>query len=175
MNDFTDKLNRLKTELSLTMDKDVAKFLGLTKSAFAERKRRGVFPEESLRLADLANPHLKLDVNYILTGKKEELSPIHKFFAEKSQTSIDLDPEDYSTEEVFITPRNAESKVLLTFEETILLNYYRRSDTKGKRVIFDVAQATCDLSIARMRLNEFTEKKNLEDFDFTEENKDFDK
>lgn len=165
MKNFTDKLNRLKTELSLTMDKDVASFLGLTKSAFAERKRRGVFPEEALRLADLANPHLKLNIEYILTGKKDD---IHSFLSKHSKEKTKLNSEDYFAEEVFITPENADTTVLLNFEEVLLLSNYRRSDSKGKKAIFDMAQMSCELSIARMRLNEYTEKDQLKKKDFTE-------
>ena len=165
MKNFTDQLNRLKTELSLTMDKDVAQFLGLSKSAFAERKRRGVFPEEALRLADLANPHLKLNVEYIMTGKKED---IHSFLDKLAKDPMHIDPEDYMTEEVFITPKNADTSVLLNFEETLLLRNYRRSSSKEKKAIFDMAQMCCDLSIARMRINEYTEKERLKEDDFTE-------
>ncbi|WP_150538949.1 helix-turn-helix domain-containing protein [Actinobacillus vicugnae] len=166
MKNFTDCLNRLKTELSLTMDKDIAAFLGLSKSAFAERKRRGVFPEEALRLADLSNPHLKLDVEYILTGKKGN---IHSFLAKHSNEVIETAPEDVMTAEVFITPKDADTNVLLNFEETLLLSNYRRSDSKGKKAIFDMAQMSCDLSIARMRLNEYTEKELLREHNFTED------
>jgi bacteriophage CI repressor helix-turn-helix domain len=164
MKNFTDQLNRLKTELSLTMDKDVAQFLGLSKSAFAERKRRGVFPEEALRLADLANPHLKLNVEYILTGKKEDT---HSFLNKISKNAIETS-DDYLTEEVFITPQNADTNVLLNFEETLLLSNYRRSSSKEKKAIFDMAKMCCDLSIARMRLNEYIEKDQLKEKDFTE-------
>lgn len=168
MKNFTNILNRLKTELSLTMDKDVAEFLGLTKSAFAERKRRNVFPEEALRLADLANPHKKLDVEYILTGKKD---PLSEFLARNSKQVIQdgVDLEECETEEIFITPLDADTNVLLNFEETLLISNYRRSSTKEKKMIFDLAQTTCDLSIARMRLNEYKEKRLLnEDDNYTE-------
>lgn len=96
MKSFTDKLNRLKTALSLTMDKDVAKFLGFTKSAFAERKRRGVFPEEALRLADLANPELKLDIDYILKGDRD---PLRAFLDNTSKMELEnpTSPADFQT------------------------------------------------------------------------------
>ena len=74
MKNFTDIVNRLKTALSVSMDKDVAEYLNLTKSAFAERKRRGVFPEDALRLLELRHPELKLDVDYILTGNSDTAS-----------------------------------------------------------------------------------------------------
>lgn len=167
MKSFTDKLNRLKTALSLTMDKDVAKFLGFTKSAFAERKRRGVFPEEALRLADLANPELKLDIDYILKGDRD---PLRAFLDNTSKMELEnpTSPADFQTEEVYITPKDANTYVLLNFEEVLLLNFYRRSDSKGKATIFDVANMSKELSMTRMKWNEYTENRHLKDLDDTE-------
>lgn len=162
MKNFTNIVNRLKTELSISMDKDVAEFLGMSKSAFAERKRRGVFPEEALRLADLGHPELKLDVEYILSGQR---NATREFLVQNSKRIISshLSEDDFNIEEVFITPKDAESYVLLNLEEILMLSWYRRSDSKGKSLIFDTAKMSCDLSIANMRLNEHTEKRLLSD------------
>jgi len=156
MGNFTDIVNRLKTELSLTMDKEVAEFLGLSKTAFAERKRRGVFPKEALKLADLTHPEYRLDLEYILTGEKDR---IHNFFANTAKRSVV--PEDCTTQEDFFTPKNADTYLLVNDEEALLINFFRRSGTKGKRLIFDTAQTVRDLNIANMRLDEYTEKEQL--------------
>ena len=159
LKNFPDLVNRLKTELSVTMDKDVAEFLGMSKSAFAERKRRGAFPKEALMLADLQHSELKLDVEYILTGKRgDELSQfLSKTAKEKIERHIGMD--DIPKEEQPITPKDADSYVLVNMEEKILLNWYRRSDTKGKKLIFDLAKMTHETLLAQMKLIEYTENK----------------
>lgn len=173
MKNFTDIVNRLKTELSMTMDKEVAEFLGMSKSAFAERKRRNVFPEEALRLADLKHPDLKLDLEYILTGQDD----IHQKIKELDQRSWlksinedEIAPEDiaHHVSGVSITPPNANTYVLLNTEETLLLMWFRRSDSKSKKMILDVSKMSCDLSMATMKLNEYTEKERLK---YTEKTK----
>lgn len=159
MKNFTDIVNRLKTELSVTMDKDVAEFLGMSKSAFAERKRRGAFPKEALMLADLKHSELKLNVEYILTGKRGD--ELNQFLSKAAKEKIErhIDTEDITVEEQPITPKDADAYVLVNMEEKILLNWYRRSDTKGKRLIFDIAKMTHESLLAQMRLIEYTENE----------------
>ena len=159
MKNFTDIVNRLKTELSVTMDKDVAEFLGMSKSAFAERKRRGAFPKEALMLADLKHSELKLNVEYILNGKRGD--ELNQFLSKAAKEKIErhIDTEDITVEEQPITPKDADAYVLVNMEEKILLNWYRRSDTKGKRLIFDIAKMTHESLLAQMRLIEYTENE----------------
>ncbi|MBP4133555.1 helix-turn-helix domain-containing protein [Gallibacterium anatis] len=169
MKTFTDILNRLKTELSVTMDKDIAEFLGMTKSAFAERKRRDVFPEEALRLADLKHPDLKLNIEYILTGDEDihqKIQKLDRYSTPIKEDEIDPDEIIHHISGVSITPPNANTYVLLNTEETLLLMWFRRSDSKSKKMILDVSKMSCDLSMATMRLNEYTEKERLK---YTEE------
>ena len=161
MKNFTDIVNRLKTELSVTMDKDIAEFLGMSKSAFAERKRRGAFPKEALMLADLKHSELKLNVEYILTGKRGD--ELDQFLSKTAREKVErhIDTEDIAIEEQPITPKDADAYVLVNMEEKILLNWYRRSDTKGKKLIFDMAKMTHESLLAQMRLIEYTEKEIL--------------
>lgn len=161
MNSFTNQLNRLKTELSFSMDKEVAEFLGLTKTAFAERKRRGVFPEEALRLADLMHPELKLNVEYILTGKRDIVREFLEDERKGLESEYPLNPDDFPKEELFFTPKDAHTYVLLNSEEMELLMYYRKSDSKGKNTIFDVAQISKDLSIEKLKRLERSERRAL--------------
>ncbi|HEY0954010.1 MAG TPA: helix-turn-helix domain-containing protein [Roseateles sp.] len=68
MDFFSEALARLKHELRVSKDQEVAALLGLGKTAFSERKKRGSFPhKEVLALVD-ARPELGIDVNYVLTG-----------------------------------------------------------------------------------------------------------
>lgn len=71
MNFFSDALDRLKHELRVSKDGEVAEALGMTKTAFSERKRRGAFPEKELKALADQRPNLKVDVLYVLTGERE--------------------------------------------------------------------------------------------------------
>lgn len=71
MENFTNIVNRLKTELSITMDKDVAEILGMSKKCVCRKKAQRVFSRNALRLLELERPDLKLDINYILSGTRE--------------------------------------------------------------------------------------------------------
>ena len=70
---FVDFLYRIKQELDLKQDKDVANFLGLEIKAFSARKARNSVPEDKLRLAAIAHPDMKIDVDYILTGTRSRV------------------------------------------------------------------------------------------------------
>ncbi|MFZ1418230.1 MAG: transcriptional regulator [Burkholderiaceae bacterium] len=66
--DFLIKLSRLKEQLGLHTDKDVASALGLQAKAFNARKRRGAFPDSEVLTLKHQKPELNLDVDYIFTG-----------------------------------------------------------------------------------------------------------
>jgi len=63
---FVQRLLRLKLQLKVTKDKQVAEALGLSEKAFAIRKCRNAFPEKDLRVLAQQRPELGLDVAYIL-------------------------------------------------------------------------------------------------------------
>lgn len=65
---FSDCLNRLKPMLRVSKDQEVAAALGLSKTAFSERKKRGSFPDRELRALARERPDLNIDVEYVLTG-----------------------------------------------------------------------------------------------------------
>lgn len=69
MDFFSDSLSRLKHELRVSKDGEVAVALGMTKTAFSERKKRGSFPEKELRALAAEKP--EIDVHYVLTGERE--------------------------------------------------------------------------------------------------------
>lgn len=68
MNFFDEASLRLKQQLKVTEDKQVAEALGMTGNAWTMRKRRGSFPEKELRALAQQRPELGLDVEYVLTG-----------------------------------------------------------------------------------------------------------
>ena len=65
---FSEALIRLKHQLRVSKDQEVAVALGISKTAFSERKKRSSFPEREV--VDLAarKPELNIDVGYVLTG-----------------------------------------------------------------------------------------------------------
>lgn len=69
MNSFEAALSRLKHALRVSNDADVAKALGMSKTAFAERKRRGSFPDRQLLALAAARPDLQLDPSFVLHGE----------------------------------------------------------------------------------------------------------
>lgn len=68
MNLFLEALARLKTQLRVGQDKEVAAYLGMSTTAFAERKKRESFPERELLSLKERRPELGLDIDYIFTG-----------------------------------------------------------------------------------------------------------
>jgi Bacteriophage CI repressor helix-turn-helix domain len=67
---FEQVLLRLKEQLQMQSDKEIAAVLGMSPTAFNDRKKRDVFPEEKLLAMSVKRPDLKLDVTYILTGER---------------------------------------------------------------------------------------------------------
>ena len=68
MDFFFYLLSRLKHYLRVSKDQEVAAALGLSKTAFSERKKRNSFPEKELRALAQQRPELGIDVEYVLTG-----------------------------------------------------------------------------------------------------------
>lgn len=68
MNFFDEASLRLKQQLGMTQDKDVALALALSPRAWAGRKQNGAFPEKELYALAAKRPDLRLDVDYVLTG-----------------------------------------------------------------------------------------------------------
>lgn len=68
MNFFEEATLRLKQQLAVTQDKEVAHFLGLSPRAWAGRKQGSTFPEKELRALAQQRPELGIDVGYVLTG-----------------------------------------------------------------------------------------------------------
>lgn len=72
MDFFSDSLDRLKHLLRVSKDGEVAEALGMKKTAFSERKKRGSFPEKELRTLAQQRPELGIDVDWVLNGSLQE-------------------------------------------------------------------------------------------------------
>lgn len=70
MDFFQETLLRLKSQLKVERDQEVAGMLGLTKSAFSERKKRGSFPEKEVLALAQKRPDIGLDLDFIFTGTR---------------------------------------------------------------------------------------------------------
>jgi len=70
---FEQALLRFKNLLQVQSDKQVAEHLGMSPTAFNDRKKRDVFPDDKLWALASRRPDLNLDVVYILTGKPMEI------------------------------------------------------------------------------------------------------
>lgn len=70
---FEEAALRLKQQLGVTQDRDVAGALNMTPRAWAGRKKNNSFPDAELYALAAKRPELSLDVNYVLTGAS--LSP----------------------------------------------------------------------------------------------------
>lgn len=69
MNFFDEAALRLKQQLQVKTDKEVAEALGLSAVAWVGRKKRDNFPEVELYALAAKRPELQIDVEYVLTGR----------------------------------------------------------------------------------------------------------
>lgn len=94
MREFDHQLLRLKQALRVTEDQAVAAALGMSKAAFAERKKRDAFPSEKVKALAIDQPGLGLDVKYVLTGVNDEFERRLEIIKRTTELSVRLYPED---------------------------------------------------------------------------------
>lgn len=95
---FSEALDRLKMQMGLSEDQEVAETLGLSKAAFSARKGRGSFPQKELRALVGERPELSLDVDYILTGRTKKVTERPAAWAAgdvPTETKVQLDVQQY--------------------------------------------------------------------------------
>lgn len=166
MENFIDISNRLKTVLSITMDKELAELLGISKYSFAERKKRNSFPVKELEALAGKRPDLNLDVEYILTGyslakeqRELEFYEMMKNVRKEQEKKLNLLKNDETFDiELPPTPSNANTKILLNNDEMMLISCYRKSSDENKKKIFDIAKMAKALWLAELKLSELKEK-----------------
>ncbi|WDU48704.1 helix-turn-helix domain containing protein [Taylorella equigenitalis] len=67
--DFEAKIARLKNELNVKTDKEVAEFFNLSPNSFSDRRIRNSFPDRKLKEIVMGNPKWKhIDLEWVLTG-----------------------------------------------------------------------------------------------------------
>jgi len=70
---FSDSLDRLKHYLRVSKDQEVASALGLSKTAFSERKKRGSFPIKEVFALAARCPELGIDPDWVVTGSSHKM------------------------------------------------------------------------------------------------------
>ncbi|HFF3748024.1 TPA: helix-turn-helix domain-containing protein [Klebsiella pneumoniae] len=70
---FDEAMLRLKQQLGVTEDRDVAEALGMSANALTLRKRRGSFPEKEFLALVAKRPDLGLDIDYVLVGHHSQV------------------------------------------------------------------------------------------------------
>ena len=147
MREFDHQLLRLKQTLGETEDQAIAAALGMSKAAFADRKKRDAFPVDKLKALASDNPALRIDVGYVLTGESNELE--RRLYAVKKATRIasgvrDGDSRAAVQDEVFRALVDA-----LSEDEQRLVSYYRSADAQGKAVLLSTASLLANAQPAK--------------------------
>lgn len=73
MDIFSDFLNRLKKQVGVSKDKEIAELLGMSVTAFAERKKRGSVPIKEVFDLARQRPSLEIDPDWVVTGVSKKL------------------------------------------------------------------------------------------------------
>lgn len=123
MDKFEKILLRLKEQLSVQSDKEVAELLGLSVKAFTARKARDSFPRDKLLALKASRPDLLIDDVYILTGQ-------HLSVSQANQRVAQLAAEQYEVAESKLTPY-----VQAALRDEKLIEKINRLDESNKSVV----------------------------------------
>lgn len=132
MKNFLDIANRLKAALSIPTNKELANILGLSETAFSERKKRNSFPVKELEALAGKRPDLNLDIDYILTGSSEGFDREYSRFMRENQRRV-RNTEIPTAFDIYPIPNNADQIVGLTSDEVELIGYFRKIKKKDNR------------------------------------------
>ena len=147
MDFFSEALVRLKHQLRVSKDGEVAAALGLSKTAFSERKKRGSFPEAELRTLAREKPELGLDPDLVLFGVDDEVRRAREnwrqaqgLVRDKLRNDIAADaalaPGDQA---VALEVKEPPSALQLSYDELALLQHWRRCDAAAKVLLLQLA------------------------------------
>ncbi|ASM76397.1 ci repressor [Vitreoscilla filiformis] len=118
MNFFEEATLRLKQQLKVTEDKQVAEALGLTSNAWTLRKRRFAFPKTELYALAAKRSDLKIDVAYVLTGITSEATALLEAKQARIARAVDagLSPEEVRAQERVQGPGPSPERIRLLAE-----------------------------------------------------------
>jgi len=123
MDKFEKILLRLKEQLGVQSDKEVAELLGLSVKAFTARKARASFPRDKLLALKASRPELLIDDVYILTGQ-------HLSVYEANQRVAQLVAEQFEVADPKPTPY-----VVPPLRDEKLIEKINRLDESNKSVV----------------------------------------
>ncbi len=107
---FEQALLRLKDQLQVQTDKEVAKLLGMAPTSFNERKKRDSFPRDKLMALAVTRPDLHIDVHYVLADFPTLSTSLAHQQAARAAAQQD-----------------AAALAALSSEERVLLDYFRQA------------------------------------------------
>lgn len=152
MIDFEAALERLKDHLRLREDQEVAALLGLTKSNFSARKKRGSFPERELVELSMKRPELDLDIAFVLTGQTASGRAVEgaakvTALARKRMLEMGMQRDADSEDRACATAREpaAEFGVVRSDAERQLLSDLRRCSTTDQAALLHLVARLAEL------------------------------
>ena len=128
-------LLRLKEQLGVSTDKEVAAVLGLGEKAFNARKKRGAFPEDKLLALTTKRPELGLDVAYILTGERAVVHALMGAVRAAAQIAERLGgtrEERQARADVLMRDAVQAGRSSLSDEEQVLLGCWRAAEQSAR-------------------------------------------
>lgn len=159
MNPFDERLLRLKLELRVSEDGDVAEQLGFSRAGFSSRKIRGVFPYEALfDLAERMQVSQKggqppLDVVYVIAGVR--LRGHLRVQAESALRLAVRTGDEASIESLAaLTAQSSDQQSKLQPQYEQLLDWADQCDETHLKLLLDVAQAIGITAMTRRRVGD---------------------
>lgn len=132
MDFFSEAMLRLKHELRVSKDSEVAELLGLGKTALSERKKRGSFPQKEVLFLAEARPELGLDAAYVLTGMRSAVHTALGAVGSASQLAARL---GLGADEAAVLQQSFQ----LPADEQVLLTSYRQCTPEAKAKLMQQA------------------------------------
>jgi len=139
MDFFSDALARLKHQLRVSKDQEVASLLGMGKTAFSERKKRGSFPEREVVALSASRPDLGIDVAYVLTGVPSSAHAAMGNLKSASDMAQRLGGTQHQQAQAAEVLFNQMQPQALAADEQMLVDAYRELDPAAKRQLMAFA------------------------------------
>ena len=143
---FSEALVRLKHQLRVSKDGEVATALGLSKTAFSERKKRGSFPEAELRTLARDKPELQLDPDLVLFGVDDQVRNARENWRQAQDLARDklrgdtVDAVLRSGDKVMLLEmKEPPSSLELSYDELALLQHWRRCGAADRMLVLQLA------------------------------------
>lgn len=143
---FSEALVRLKHQLRVSKDGEVAAALGLSKTAFSERKKRGSFPEAELRTLAREKPELGIDPDQVLFGVDATVRRARENWRQAQGLARDklrgetADAALKTGDQVVVLElKEPPSSLELGYDELALLNHWRRCGSAERILLLQLA------------------------------------